>query len=1471
MNTTNAQPDHSAPPAAPERDLAPKFRRDTLPLIVLCGILATLFTLLAASVANAEGDAPTDTPMPIVIETVDEWSIGSGLLYWGMDCFAQESFRSGYLRRQPVAGGTRRTLETTDGSHCDMPFGATAQDDGLYYYDHSESRIERTPLGEPYAGQPVATPPQSDLPQLGAQLEATAGHIYWPVYFGGKILRAPRAGGEIEIVADGLTNPNDILVVGNTLYWTDRTGVWRTRLTCGALPCNADKEQLATFPANTTGHSLFFRYGRFVGDYAVYWVQRTASGASASSLLRVLGCNDTMPCPPIGGAPSTLYTPGADWELGGLVSNGASLFWSESYNKNGILDGKLKRRALIGGATEDIAVSQTYIDTRKLFIANGSIYFARLAGAGPASGIFSLPLGASAITRDLTVDALEVTQAIQNLANQAPLVAEKLTYVRAYGRQLNGPNSPTVEAWLVGKRNGFDLPGSPLPAVNGVRSLVVGGSYDRARLDDGWLFLLPAHWTEGAVTLEVQIDPRRQHTDPALGNNNLARTVTFQNQPPVCVWTVPVRTHTATPSIDNPNFWSMVDHFKRRWPAPDAWIFRDSEPVEELQLCWWGPFPHPCYGPYELEEGWGLDNGIPDRDKVIVSLWTRAQLSFNPDACDDIDAPVHFMGLVHPNANNGGVDGYASTVSNQSWVQLPEHTPNPLPPGWNAMREGSVMAQELAHNYGRKHVNCGTPDDIDTNYPYPPCQIADVGAESYYGFDVTTRQPIRPNETADFMSYANRSWVSDYTWRALVNAFASRAGSRAPTQVDQVNANSVFVSGWVDTAAARGAIATVLVLPDGSLPPATRQGQARAAPDHGGVPHAVYTLRFLDAGGGVLANQPLTLITMDDHVDDADSAIFSAVLPQPAGQVATIQLLADAEVIDTLTPGTNLPSVAIQQPLAGAQIDAPLVVAWTANDPDSGDMLLFTVQYSHDSGASWHTLVSDYPSDLTQSYAITYTDLGSLHGSAPGAARIRILASDGYNTGIATSAAFTVANRKPTPYIVAPGAGQTIAAGLDVVLAGGAADAEDGGLADAALVWAVDGLPTGSGAQSVVAGLAPGAHTAVLTATDAANNTATADLSFSVAPLAIPLGAAPLLDGSCDDAGYAAATQVQLAPYGGAIQATVRLVRSADHLWACFSGLQKGAADPGAFAGLRADVNHSRDALAQSSDYGFFVGEDGDVFTVAGNGAGGFTAAGQEGLHAQIGVQQNTWSGELRIAAAALGGWDKLVGLRLGHYWVGFQGDDYAWPQRSVFNQPNTWATTALGAQPVLTMLEPVAAELGAPTIVLTVTGSGFVSGTTVLWDGVALATEFGGGELLTATVGGGQVGGARIVQVSTRSPAPGSFTSSALPFLVAAPAPVIASLAPTTTVVGGAAFQLTVHGSNFAADAQVLWNGAPLITQVVGPNQLTAQVAATLIAQGQVAGIAVRNPQPAERISAARAFVVTQHGEIVYLPNVRR
>lgn len=1456
-------------------------QRTTTWLLTL--LVATTSLWLPATSLPAQA-APDDTPVPIVTDAVEEWAVGAGLLYWANNCYADEFNPFAVLKRKPSSGGTDRTLESiNDFGLCITYQNLLSSDDGLYYYDNSQSRIERMPLAEPYTPQVVKTLTPDQTPTVGKAFVEANGYLYWihsffPTY---KLYRTLKDGsGAIETVADPAQNPTDLIVVGNTVYWIDSAGIWSISIACGTLPCTTNKQQFHSFAANTGGYSLLYQaLGGALGSYRLYWVQRATSGPNTDYTIRYRACNQLTVCfvlPPVGQLPDpppTFYGATTNWRIGNLVLATNNLYWTEAdfttVNNN---NGDVKRRAhnATTPGADTIATGQAKVDAR-LYVANDTLFFAR-----QNTGIYSLALNASAITRDFSADGLEVTQAIQNLANNAPLVANKTTYVRVYGKQLAGPSAPNVEARLIGIKNDLPLPGSPLQPVNGVRALTTGGSFDRARLNDGWYFLLPASWvTAGNVALQVEIDPRQIHTDPNRANNSRSQAVSFQTQPPACVWTVPVRTHTPMPSTTDPNFWSMVSHFNRRWPIPDTWVFRDTSPVEELQVCWWGPFPYPCYGPYELEDGWSITNGPPDRDKVIVSLWTRALLSFNPDACDDIGAPVHFMGMVHPNANNGGAAGYASTISNQSWVQLPDHTPNPIPSGWNQLREGSTMAQELAHNAGRKHVNCNGPDNIDNSYPYPPCQIANVGADSYYGFDTTTRQPIRPNETADFMSYANRSWVSDYTWRALLNSFAAAmAVAATPTVAD--DGNSVFVSGMVDAENNRGEITVVLVLPTTTVPPTTRQRLTiqAAGIDHDGEPHAVFKLRLLDAGGAVLVERILTLTELDDHSAESHAALFSDLFAQPTGQVATIQLLADDTVIDTVTPGVNPPTVAIQQPAGGALIDNSMTIQWTASDPDVDDRLLFTVQYSHDNGASWHTVALNLASTPDPSNTLTLTDLGSLHGSAPNAALIRVLASDGYNTALATSQPFTLKNRAPEPVILTPGAGQTFPAGQAVVLQGSATDAEDGGLPANALTWQVDGNDNGNGPDITAPGLAPGAHSAALSATDSTSQTASTTVSFSIAPLSVPISTTPTLDGICDDVSYAAGSSLQLKPYSDGAQANVRILRSADYLWACFSGLQKGAALPGAFAGVRADVDNSRDLLATASDAGFFMGEDGDVFTLAGDGAGGFAAAGPGGLQGQVSATATNWSAELRIDKTMLGGWDHLVGLNFGHYWVDFQGDDYVWPYRSEWNKPNTWATTALGSQPVITALDPFTATVLSPSFPLTVTGSGFISGTVALWNGAALPTTLADDEHLVVQVAAEQVNSAGVVQVTAQSPAPANFVSNAAPFLVEATTPVITSLTPNSVVAGNPTLTLTIDGSGFAAAAQVLWNGTPLTTQFVSATQVKAQIDAGLLANGGTAGIAVRNPLPDEQIASAVTFEVQPKlttSTNLYLPLVTR
>ncbi len=1441
-----------------------------LHLLVLCGIVAGSLVVLPAPLLHAESIAPDDVPVPVVSDNVEEWTVGQGLVYWANNCFADEFNPFAELKRQPVGGGTTRTLESiNDYDRCVTYQNLLSSGDGLYFFgsvfSSSQNLIQRMPLGAPFTAQVVKTLTSGQTPNRGKAFVEAGDYLYW-VSTSDKIFRTRKDGtGPVETVADTASSPADVLVAGNTVYWTDSTGVWTTGITCDTLPCTGTKSQFAPFGANTSGYGLvYIPLGGVFGSYGVYWVQRTNSNYQ----IRYRSCNGISICTLV--PPGTFHTATVNWLVGNLVFANGNLYWTErdiSTVNNTTGDVKRKARTDPSGGADTIATGQPGIDSR-LFVANDLLFFARRN-----VGIYSLALNASAILRDLTVDALEVTQAIQNLANAAPLVAQKATYVRSYGKQLSGPGTPNVEARLVGTKNGAPLPGSPLAPVNGVRSLVTGAGYDRARLNDGWYFQLPANWTNtGAVSLRVEVDARLIHTDPDRSNNELAQTIVFQNQPPVCVWTVPVRTHTPKPSTTDPNFWSMVSHFDRRWPVPQTWIYRDTEPVEELQVCWAGPFPYPCYGPYELEDGWGITNGPPDRDKVIVSLWTRAQLSFNPDQCDNIDAPVHFMGMVHPDANNGGASGYASLHSSQSWVQLPDHTPNPIPPGWNSVRPGRVMAQELGHNYGREHVDCGNPGDVDSNYPYPGCQISDTGPDKYYGFDTTTLTPIRPDQASDFMSYGGSQWVSDYTWRALISSFAAVAAATAsPTTPDA--GSSVFVTGWVDTANNLGKIGSVLVLPTSSVPPATRQSAelAAAGAAHASGPQATFRLRLLDSAGAVLANRTLTPIEMDVHTVDGDSALFSDLFTQPGGQVATIQLLADDTVIDSLTPGVHPPTVAIQQPAGGAVIDNQLTIAWTASDPDSGDHLLYTVQYSHNNGAAWHTIVTNYPGLPNGGGALSLDELGSLPGGGANQSRIRVLASDGYNTTIATSQAFTVNNRKPDAFIVAPVSDQTFPAGQTFTLQGGATDAEDGGLSGAALAWTVDGLSSGSGTNAAAAGLAPGSHTAALTATDSDNNQGAADVTFNVAPLSVPMTTTLALDGKCDDSRYTGAATVQLRPYGDSSQATVRIMRTDPYLWACFSGLTKGALAPGAFAGLRIDGNRSRNPQAQANDYGFFAGEDGSVFTYAGDGGGGFTTPGPGGLQAQVNIGANTWSAELRINKAVVDGWDHLVGLNAGHYAVGSQGDDYQWPYKSVWNKPNTWATTALGDQPFINTLDPYTATVNSAAFTLSIEGSGFAAGATVLWDGNDLTTTFVDSTHLTATVAAGQLNTAGAVAVSVRSAAPANFESNEVGFDVEALPPAITNLSPASVPAGSPATTLTVNGSHFAADAQVLWNGTPLPTQFVSSAQVKVQLAASLLTFGQTAGVAVRNQSPVERISDAKPFEVTPPSERVFLPWLHR
>jgi len=86
---------------------------------------------------------------------------------------------------------------------------------------------------------------------------------------------------------------------------------------------------------------------------------------------------------------------------------------------------------------------------------------------------------------------------------------------------------------------------------------------------------------------------------------------------------------------------------------------------------------------------------------------------------------------------------------------------------------------------------------------------------------------------------------------------------------------------------------------------------------------------------------------------------------------------------------------------------------------------------------------------------------------------------------------------------------------------------------------------------------------------------------------------------------------------------------------------------------------------------------------------------------------------------------------------------------------------------------------------------------------------------------------------------------------------PVLASVSPASTTVGGAAFTLTATGSGFLVTSAVHWNGAARATTFVSTSQLTAAIPATDLATAGTAQVTVVTPAPGGGTSSAVTFTI--------------
>jgi hypothetical protein len=180
--------------------------------------------------------------------------------------------------------------------------------------------------------------------------------------------------------------------------------------------------------------------------------------------------------------------------------------------------------------------------------------------------------------------------------------------------------------------------------------------------------------------------------------------------------------------------------------------------------------------------------------------------------------------------------------------------------------------------------------------------------------------------------------------------------------------------------------------------------------------------------------------------------------------------------------------------------------------------------------------------------------------------------------------------------------------------------------------------------------------------------------------------------------------------------------------------------------------------------------------------------------------------------------------------------------------------------RPVISTIVPGQVISGAQAFTLTVNGTGFANGATVLLNGAPRETAYTRPTLLTALITEADVAMAGVYAITVVNPPAnglGGGTSNAVPLTVNNAQPLIMLLSPGRATVGSGAFTLTLTGIGFVPGALVRWNGGDRPTTFIDRMTLTAQIPAQDIAVQGTANITVFNPAPGGGNSTPLSLVI--------------